>query len=373
MFAKQLGMQRRPDWPVLALFLTTGACALEEGTTPTSNTPPVVANDGLPEPTGLPNDPNATPPSIVSPVPGTAVKTASPTLTVTNASLSGSSRTTYTFQVAEDPNFANMVARQQDVREGDRGRTSWQVDKLLEEGQYFWRVYAKSGTTRLTSRVVDFTVPALAPPPAPSEPEEPNGPAAPPVGPGTVIISDSLAGSSSAGEVHGGAFTPSGWEVRDRRDYIRYRIPTVRSGYVEWDTRGLRPFNPSSDQFMLFGMWDPSRGPFRANPYRVNIQKLDQNHNSPYLRLRWISNGEQHDVGNNFLGWDPAARYQWRIQWGPTGSGNQVDVYLNGARVMSSRYGPAYSPGQHWVELGIAERAESIQGVRYSNVVIGSN
>jgi hypothetical protein len=365
MFRRQLGRLRKPDWSVLALFLTAGACALEEGSTPTSNTPPVVANDATqPGQTAPPDDPNAFPPSILSPVPGTEVKSASPTLTVSNASLAGATRTTYTFQVANDRGFSDMVTREQDVPEGDNGRTSWQVDKSLEEGRYFWRVYAKSGTTRLTSRIADFAVPALA--------VEPDAPILP-TGPGTVIVSDPLTNFSSVGEVNGGAFTSGGWEVQDKRNYIRYRIPTLRSGYVEWDNRGLRPFNPSPDQYMLFGMWDPSRGGFRANPFRVNIQKLDQNHNSPYLRLRWIANGEQHDVGNGFLGWDSTRVYRWRIQWGPAGSANQVNVFLNGARVMSTVYGPSYGPQQHWVELGIAERAESIVGVRYSNVEIGSN
>ena len=368
MFGRQPGRQTKPDWSVLALFLTAGACALEEGSTPTSNTPPVVANDG-PQPIAPPADPGAFPPSIVSPVPGTEVKSASPTLTVSNASLGGNTSTTYTFQVADDQDFSDMVARQQDVREGDNGRTSWQVDKSLDQGRYFWRAYAQSGPTRLTSRIADFRVPNLEPDPV----QEPTGDPLPPTGPGTVLVSDPLTNFSSAGAVSGGAFTSGGWEVRDKRNYIRYHVPTLRSGYVEWQNRGFRPFNPSSDQFMLFGMWDPNRGGYRANPFRVHIQKLDQNHNSPYVRLRWIANGEQHDVGNNFLGWDPVQLYQWRIQWGPSGSGNQVDVFLNGARVMSTQYGPAYSPERHWVELGIAERAESIVGVRYLNVEIGSN
>jgi hypothetical protein len=369
MLRRQPARPTKQDWPVLALFLTAGACALEEGTTPTSNTPPVVASDG---PVAPPNDPGAFPPSILSPVPGTEVKSASPTLTVGNASLAGNTRTTYTFQVANDVDFNDMVAREQDVPPGDNGRTSWQVDKTLDQGRYFWRAYAQSGTTRLTSRIADFRVPNLAPDPI-DDPDDPIGEPLPPTGPGTVIVFDPLTNFSSVGEVSGGAFTAGGWEVRDKRNYIRYHVPTLSSGYVEWSNSGLRPSNPSLDQYMLFGMWDPNRGDYRTNPFRVHIQKLDQNHNSPYVRLRWISNGEQHDVGNNFLGWDPTRLYRWRIQWGPSGSGNQVDVFLDGARVMSTQYGPAYAPAQHLVELGIAERVESIVGVRYSNLEIGSN
>jgi hypothetical protein len=353
-----------PNWPVLALLLVAGACALEEGTTPTSNTPPVVASDeGQPAPTAPPADPGAFPPSIVSPAPGSEVSSASPTLTVANATFSGTTTPTYTFQVADDRNFSDVVARQESVPEGS-GQTSWQVGKNLDKGRYFWRALAQTGTARLTSATADFTVPEFALP----EPGEPG----PPTGPGTVIVSDPLTNFASVGAVNGGAFTSGGWEVRGPGNYIRYHVPTLRSGYVQWENRGLQRFNPSRDQFMLFGMWDADRGDYRANPFRVHIQKLDQNHNAPYVRLRWIANGEQHDAGHNFLDWNFTQLYRWRLQWGPSGGGNLVQVFLNGNLLISQGYGPAYGPQRHFVELGIAERAESIVGVRYLNVEIGS-
>lgn len=370
MLERQLGRIATPNWQVLAFLLTAGACALEEGSTPTTNTPPVVANDSSVPPTGSPDDPNASPPTIVSPVPGTDVSTPSPTLTVRNANLASTAAPTYTFQVATDRSFSDIVARQQDVREGRDGRTSWQIGKALEEGRYFWRALAQTGTVRLTSTIADFRVPELVV--AEPEPEPDPGPAPEPSGPGDVIINDPLTNFSSVGAVNGGAFTSGGWEVRGKGNYIRYHVPTLRSGYVEWDNTGLRQFNPSPDQFMLLGMWDADRGDYRANPFRVHVQKLDQRHNSPYLRLRWIAEGEQHDAGHNFLDWDPGRRYHWRLQWGPTGSGNRVILFLNGNAVISQDYGPAYGPQRHWIELGIAERAESIEGVRYSNVQIGA-
>ena len=140
---------------------------------------------------------------------------------------------------------------------------------------------------------------------------------------------------------------------------------------MQFDTVGLQLSNPSLDQFMLFGMWDPNRGDYRANPFRVHLQKLDSRHNGPYLRLRWIAQGEQHDEGNGFLNWDPFKVYTWRIQWGPAGARNAADVFLNGNRMITVTYSHAYNPSKHWVELGIGERAESIQGVVYSNVEIG--
>jgi hypothetical protein len=303
----------------LGLLLAVGACKLEEGTSPTSSTPPDVGSSEGQPPTAPPAEPGTTPPAIVSPEPGSEVSTSSPTLTVRNATTDDGSTPTYTFQVATDSDFDDIVAREPEVREGSGGQTSWQVGKALEARKHFWRVFADIGAKRLTSEVANFTVPAQTAP----------------TGGGAVLVSDPLTNFTSVGEVNGGAFTSRGWEVRAQSNYIRYRIPTVSSGYVEFSTTGL-------------------------------------NHNAPYVRLRWISGGEQHDEGHNFTNWNPSQVYRWRIQWGPAGAGNVVDVFVDGTVLMTASYGPSYSPGTHWVELGIAERKESIQGVTYSNVEIGT-
>ena len=342
--------------PIFGLVVLFGACALEEGSSPTSSTPPEVgSNEGQPAPTAPPAAPGTAPPTIVSPEPGEEVSSQSPTLTVKNATTMEGTPT-YTFQVATDRSFNDIAVREGGVLQGSGGETSWQVQKSLEARKYFWRAYADLGTTRLTSEVSDFTVP---------EDPEPN------LGDGQIILTDSLTNGGSIGQVAGGAFTSRGWEVRAKNNFIRYSIPPLSAGYVQFDTVGLQLSNPSLDQFMLFGMWDPNRGDYRANPFRVHLQKLDSRHNGPYLRLRWIAQGEQHDEGNGFLNWDPFKVYTWRIQWGPASARNAADVFLNGNRMITVTYSHAYNPSKHWVELGIGERAESIQGVVYSNVEIG--
>jgi hypothetical protein len=177
---------------------------------------------------------------------------------------------------------------------------------------------------------------------------------------------------SSEGEVSGGVFTSQGWQVTSKHDYIRYEVPPILSGYVEWSNTGFYPRNSSTDNHILFGMWDPSRGGYRANPFRVHIQKLDDNHNPPYVRLRWIANGEQHDDGYNFMDWDPSRVYKWRIDWRPDGGQNAVRVYLNGQQIIDVRYTEPYRPELHWIELGVAERHESIVGAVYSNFRVGA-
>jgi hypothetical protein len=195
--------------------------------------------------------------------------------------------------------------------------------------------------------------------------------AGPEPGGGVASIFDPLTDGLSVGDVHGGKFTPQGWKVTHKSDFIRYEIEPSKSGFIEWENLGFRPANPNHDQYMLLGMWDPTRGDYRANPFRVHVQKLDPNHNRPYVRLRWIANGEQHDEGYHFEAWDPEQVYQWRLEWEPSGSSNEARVFLNGQLIIQVTYKRVYSPGVLWVELGIAERAESIVGTIYANVRIG--
>ena len=46
-------------------------------------------------------------------------------------------------------------------------------------------------------------------------------------------------------------------------------------------------------------------------------------------------------------------------------------VPLSTGVVIRARYGPAYQPAEHWIEMGVEERAESIVGVVFRNVSIG--
>lgn len=302
-------------------------------------------------------------PEIKSPSSGSEITETNPTLVVTNSATGDKFPLTYAFYVAKDENFEQMVAMVEGVDEGPGETTSWQVPELLEEGVYFWTSRAQAGYVKSPySEVVSFNlIPQSLPPEVPT----------PTPGGGVATVTDPLTDGFSIGEVNGGRFTSQGWEVIHRTDYIRYDIQPLESGFVEWNNSGLRPMNLAAGHYMLFGMWDPSRGDYRANPFRVHLQKLDTNHNRPYVRIRWIANGEQHDEGYNFMDWNPSQTYQWRIEWGPNGNSNEARVYLDGIVIIRATYRRAYKPAVHWVELGIQSRAESVVGAVYSNVRIG--
>ena len=142
-------------------------------------------------------------------------------------------------------------------------------------------------------------------------------------------------------------------------------------GYVEWQNLGLTPRGANDNSFMLLGMWDPTAGDYRANPFRVHVQKLWANpHNPPFIRLRWISQGRLEDVGANFTNWMPGQVYTWRLDWGPGGGANRARVFLDGIEIMQAQYNRTYAPRTHFIELGIGERGESVIDAIYRNFTI---
>ncbi len=296
-----------------------------------------------------------TAPALVTPAAGSTVDSRNPTLTVSN--VTGFSVTpTYHFQVANDSGFGIILVEGRGIAQG-AGQTSWQVTAPLENDSYFWRARAEAGSTSGPfAQPAEFRVNAAG-----FGSETPiNG----------LLVYDPLTNGTTVGARGGGEFSSQGWQVKTRSDFIRYGVPTLEAGFVEWDNSNMEDEVPEK-QWMLFGMWDPSAGSYRENPYRVNLQKLDGGHQSPYFRVRWISNGEQYDFGNDFEEWDLFETYRIRVEWGP-GIGSQiVKVYLDGVEQYSQTYVNIYRPATHWIELGVQERKESIIGVIYSNVKIG--
>ncbi len=354
---------------LLALTFSPTGCKLEDALLPTGDTGADAVSGGSIV-ANVNSALGVTAPIIADPLSGSTVSNPQPSLTVLNSAHEGGAAPTYLYQVSTDSNFVTLIAQSNQIVENASGSTTWTVNRALPDGTYSWRVRARSGATDSAFSVTaqfDVSGGGVSSP-------APSSPTPPPPGPtpsGT-IVADPLIGGST-GEVHGGSFTNGGWLVNGPGNFIRYEVPPMVRGWVEFETSGLRPENPEHNQFMLFGMWDPTAGPFRTNPFRVNIQKLHPNpHNPPYLRVRWIANGEQHDDGTDFFAWDASRTYRWRLEWGPDGSSNSARLFLDGALMIEMAYSQAYRPNVHFIELGIGERGESIVGVKYSNLVIGN-
>jgi hypothetical protein len=301
--------------------------------------------------------PTISAPNILSPASGSQVSETQPTLTVSNATVSTGATPTYNFQVATDDAFSTIVVQQAGVAQGS-GQTSWQVTEELVGTQFFWRARAVVGATQGPfSSVANFTVTGG-------------------VSPGdVVVINDPLTTGSSAHAIdrRGGEFTDRGWRVTANSDFLRYEVDAIQSGFVMWNNTGLTRRGFNADSHMLFGMWDPTAGGFRANPFRVNVQKLWNNpHNPPFVRLRWISGGALEDAGMNFQDWLPGETYSWRLQWGPGGGAQVAKLFLDGIEILQIQYNRPYLPNTHFIEFGVAERNESVVDAVYSNIIIGT-
>ena len=278
-------------------------------------------------------------------------------LVVANVTVSNGSTPTYSFQVATDANFANVIVDVSDVAEDASGQTSWEVRRQLANGEHFWRARASAaGTDGPFSAVARFRVDKNV--------VEPGG---------REVLFDPLTdGMTRATNRGGGRLTPQGWQVLSRSDFLRYEVQPLSAGYVEWQMTGLKPENNELNQYMVMGMWDPTAGAYRENPFRVHVQKLHPPHNPPFVRLRWLSHGDVFEEGANYLRWDPEQTYTWLLEWGPFGEDSFFAfLYLDGRELIRLEYDRPYTPARHYIELGIAARQESIVDAVYSNLRIG--
>lgn len=298
-------------------------------------------------------------PTAVSPTEGETVSSSQPTLTVANVSVSDGTTPTYTFQVATDSSFSNIVAQASGIGQGSGGQTSWQVATALGTGQHFWRARASAANTNGPfTGAVEFSVFTAFRSDVARE---------------GVLVFDPLTNGSTVGDVGGGEFTPEGWKVIASSNYIVYDLPTIESGSVEFDITGLDIRNPSRDARHLFIMWDPSIGSdFTANRFRVSLQKLDgrSSINDKWLRLRFITQGRQIDDSSTFRGWIPTRVHHIRFEWGREGDVNVARLFVDDDEKMFFQYIRPYIPGVHRIELGAALRAESPENAVYSNVKI---
>jgi hypothetical protein len=308
-------------------------------------------------------------PTAQSPTAGATVSGTTPTLTVANAT-GGVGEPTYRFEVAADSGFANPLAAEEGIAQGTGGVTSWRVPEPLRGGQvdesglatYYWRARASAtGESGPWSATANLRV---------QEGVFLRG-----ASPSGLIVFDPLTNGTSVGEGEGGEFRPQGWMATNAATYIRYEIPTLASGYVEFDVTNLREPNPRSDKRMLMIMWDPTRGDYTTNPFRVHLQKMDRRTvDFDFLRLRWISRGQERNIGHNFTDWNPERSYRFRLEWGdfPRIDTQWVRVLLDGVEILTRNYDFPYAPSTHWVELGCAPRNESLEEAIYSNVRIGT-
>lgn len=333
--------------------------ACGDSSSPTSPSPsPSPSNPSSGGPVA--SDPSLTAPSLQEPATGEALQDLQPELVIGNAT-GGAGARTYTFDLAFDSAFQEMALTDTGVKEGLGGVTKWRVTEPLEaDTKYYWRVRAAtSAGSGPYSSVSEFRIRE-----AYLNPES-----------GGVVVFDPLTNGSSAGQVMGGRFVDGGWQPQSNSDCIRYQVPTLEQGRIEFTTTNLSTPNPVPGKRILISMWDPTKGDYTTNPFRMHLQKLDRSTASfEDVRLRWISRGEEHNTGISFFDFEPELVYQWRIEWGdfPGIFYQHVKVFLDGIEILNRNYSEPYHPKTHWIELGQCQREETLEQAIYSNVRIGA-
>ena len=190
----------------------------------------------------------------------------------------------------------------------------------------------------------------------------------PGVGAGTIILEDTLHGSTS-GTSEGGEFLGNGWRVTDQYDSIYWHIPSTSMGAVEWDVRGLYPdesrpeLGDASDLFHMYDYTfhnsDSNYSPgYRGNPYKHLVRKQGNLDLAPNRMKVVYKIGEAFfEEGTAPLDWDPNTTYRFREEWGPDGAGNSLlTLYRNGAQLISQSLPGEYAPTGHSIRIGASTR-----------------
>ena len=309
---------------------------------------------------GAPTDSSLTAPVAQSPGSGEQIETVQPELVVNNAT-GGSGARAYSFEVATDSAFQQRVASESGLMEGLGGITKWRVpEALAANARFFWRARASTSSgAGPFSCTAEFRIKAGFTRDRASE----------------VVLFDPLTSGSTVGTLMGGQFVAGGWQPQMNTDCIRYQMPTLREGFLEFETTNVSSPNPFPGKRMLVSMWDPSKGEYTTNPFRMHLQKLDRSTVTfGDVRLRWISRGQDENTNISFFDFDPSIVYSWRIEWGsfPGISSQHVKVFLEGFEILTRNYDRAYSPNPHWLELGNCSRAETLEQAIWSNIRAGS-
>jgi hypothetical protein len=218
----------------------------------------------------------------------------------------------------------------------------------------------------------------------PVEPPAPPPPPPPPPPPAcTAVVCDDLQGSS-VGQVFGGGFDGFGFVVTNDRAGIEYAVPTITSGYLEYEMTGMRTaFN--DEKYKIFAMYDGDWS--SGNLYRATIeQRLPPR----FSRFKFLT-GDGCDAKcgterryieeDTDIPWNPADTYRVRVEWGDGRAGFVItSLSGNGQWARSWAYGNAhlgglYNPANHRIAIGNPRSGGgehgSFPGMRIRNVRIG--
>jgi hypothetical protein len=309
-------------------------------------------------------------PAADSPVGDAYVPSLRPTLTVRNATTSGSGARTYEFQVSERSDFSVVLVSKPDVPEGSGGSTSFTPSTDLPlSSKLHWRARTwQRSSASLWSSTATFRTRL-------STGYNRAGELFDPLTEGDTI--GTRAGSTTF-------MGNRGLRVDNANSWVRYELPsTLTSGEISVEVEGLKQ-NGSGSKGRIFSMMDGGSSLYFSRfLFNVQYRGLNGNpDNAISYKVVMGDSGLQYEPDKaartaGIRSLDPETTYLWTATWGST---FRLTVREGGAGgpVIYERSEPTsgtYNPSPHVVYLGANDAAYetgSYAGAIYRNFWVGS-
>lgn len=195
---------------------------------------------------------------------------------------------------------------------------------------------------------------------------------------GKIVISESLKDRNSVAQINDGTWTAEGVQLRGGDNcYIRYEIPSIPHGFIEFSARGFIPgelHGGTEYKGLLLSMWDGKAGyDYNNAAFIYELRKYGYIKGRPdasdTLWFKIKSNGEWTENHRSVLSWDREKTYKFRIEWG----GGETRVIRDGQPVAQGRYRAEFSPTEHLIQIGAnpLRGRKTAHDLLISDVVIG--
>lgn len=314
---------------------------------------------------------NITAPTVDTPADDAQLDTLRPTLTVNNASSSGSGSRSYEFQISDNNAFTVVAGRmasfvvavtQAGIAEGP-GRTSFTPQQdLLPATRYYWRARANVGaeqgpwsaTGRFRTRIDSFKS-------------------------GNQVFDILTNGQTVADQRRNVAFALSsdpnpGAKLEGPDSFLRYSLTSLPEGEVSFIARRVKPGDSSFNGQTKVLSIQEGTSDFNSNPFRVRVEKRPPSEGGKMV-FQFASQGNAGNaVETGGLTWVDLRPYYFKLEWRAGTARLRVFSGENETAPqlvdLSTTYTTPYAAGTPNVIIGSLLN-DSLRDIRVSRLYIG--
>lgn len=201
--------------------------------------------------------------------------------------------------------------------------------------------------------------------------------------PENVYVSESLRDGVTVGTFDDATLKPEGLQLHGGTGFIRYNVPTLSRGYVEFNAKGFEHnelHGGSEFKAVLLTMWGGNEGYiYETAAYIYELRKFGYIDGRPdasnCLEVRMITNHDWNHGARYIHDWDPNTTYRFRVEWGD----GVTTVYRDGEMAAITAYNGEFAPSSHMIQIGANavspyshRHKESPHNLLISEVVIGA-